>query len=113
VLVIDDNRDAAESIATLVLAMGGEAVAAFDGESGVAEAMRAQPQLVFVDIGMPGMDGYETCRRLRQALGTDVVLVALSGWGQEHDKAAATEAGFDAHLTKPADPAALVQLLAG
>jgi CheY-like chemotaxis protein len=60
---------------------------------------------------MPGIDGYETCRRMRQALGAQVFIVALTGWGQEQDKDEALRAGFDAHLTKPADPAALEQLL--
>ena len=112
VLVIDDNRDAAESIATLVLAMGGEAVAAFDGESGVAEAMRAQPHLVFVDIGMPGMDGYDTARALRRLFGDDIMLVALTGWGQDEDKRRSRDAGFDHHLTKPPEPDVLERLIA-
>jgi CheY-like chemotaxis protein len=60
---------------------------------------------------MPGIDGHETCRRMRQALGAQVFIVALTGWGQEQDKDEALRAGFDAHLTKPADPAALEQLL--
>jgi CheY-like chemotaxis protein len=68
--------------------------------------------LVLLDIDMPGMDGYETCRRIRDALGTRVVIAALTGWGHEQDKREAERAGFDMHLTKPADPAALERLLA-
>ena len=70
------------------------------------------PSLVLLDIDMPGIDGYETCRRIRAAVGRAVRVVALTGWGQEQDKREAERAGFDAHFTKPADPAALERLLA-
>jgi CheY-like chemotaxis protein len=70
-----------------------------------------KPDLVLLDLGMPGIDGYECCRRIRGALGSDVIVVALSGWGQARDKAEAARAGFDGHLTKPADPVALARLL--
>jgi CheY-like chemotaxis protein len=92
VLVIDDNEDAATATAMLIEDMGGEARVAYDGESA---------------IGMPGLDGYETCQRIRRVLGSRVLLVALTGFGQEQDKEKATRAGFDAHLTKPADERAL------
>jgi CheY-like chemotaxis protein len=74
--------------------------------------VKVRPHVVFIDIGMPGMDGYETCRRIRESLGARVMLVAVSGWGQQQDKARAMGAGFDAHLTKPADPAVVTRLLA-
>jgi CheY-like chemotaxis protein len=83
-----------------------------DGPGGIEQVRAWQPDLVLLDIGMPGMDGYETCRRLRRQCGSTVAIVALTGWGQEQDKRDATHAGFDAHLTKPADPAALERLLA-
>jgi len=111
VLVVDDNRDAADSMAQLVAGMGSEARVAYDGPAGVAEAEAFRPEIVFLDIGMPGLDGYETCRCIRRALGPGATLVALSGWGQEQDKEAARAAGFDAHLTKPADPATLGRFL--
>jgi CheY-like chemotaxis protein len=98
-------------MAMLIAALGGEARVATDGPSGLAEVLAWSPTLVLLDIGMPGMDGYETCRRIRQAMGTRITVVALTGWGQEQDKRDAQRAGFDAHLTKPADPAALERLL--
>jgi CheY-like chemotaxis protein len=111
VLVIDDNVDAADTTAMLVEALGGSAAVAYDGESGLTRATAFQPHVVLLDLGMPGIDGYETCRRMRRSLGSQVFMVALTGWGQEQDKDEALRAGFDAHLTKPADPAALEQLL--
>ena len=112
VLVIDDNADAAELMARHIVALGGESHTTSDGLSGIELAGQTRPHVVLIDIGMPGMDGYETCRRIRKTLGASVMLVAVSGWGQRQDKARATAAGFDAHLTKPADPAAVASLLA-
>ncbi|MEO5821733.1 MAG: ATP-binding protein [Vicinamibacteraceae bacterium] len=112
VVVVDDNLDAAHATAMLVTALGGEARVAGDGASGLAHVLDWLPTLVLLDIEMPGMDGYETCRRIREAMGTRVAIVALTGWGQEQHKRDAERAGFDAHLTKPADPAALERLLA-
>jgi PAS domain S-box-containing protein len=111
VVVVDDNLDAANALAMLVVALGGEARVAGDGAVGLAQVLEWLPTLVLLDIDMPGMDGYETCRRIRDAMGNRVTLVALTGWGQEHHKREAARAGFDAHLTKPADPAALERLL--
>jgi CheY-like chemotaxis protein len=71
-----------------------------------------QPEVVLLDIGMRGLDGYETCQRIREVLGTQVLLVALTGFGQEEDKERATRAGFDAHLTKPAEGTALAAIFA-
>jgi CheY-like chemotaxis protein len=113
VLIVDDNADAAETLALLVRTLGGDARTAADGQSGIQCASEFSPDVILLDIGMPGMDGYETCRRLRQDHGTGrTVIVALSGWGQEGDKRRAAEAGFDAHLTKPANPSVLERLLA-
>jgi PAS domain S-box-containing protein len=113
VLVIDDNADAAEMLAALVRTMSGEAETADNGLDGIRRAAAFAPDLIFLDIGMPGMDGYETCRRMRrEPFGQRAVIVALTGWGQERDKQRAAEAGFDAHLTKPADPMELQRLLA-
>lgn len=112
VLVVDDNRDAAEMLASLVRAMGGDAETACDGPSAIARAAVYTPDTIFLDIGMPGMDGYDTCRRLRrEPFGQSALIVALTGWGQERDKQRAAEAGFDGHLTKPADPIELERLL--
>jgi signal transduction histidine kinase/CheY-like chemotaxis protein len=112
VVVVDDNLDAANAMAMLIAALGGETRVGHDGPSGLAHVLDWSPTLVLLDIGMPGMDGYETCRRIRTAMGRRVTIVALTGWGQEQDKREAERAGFDAHLTKPADPAALERLLA-
>ena len=112
ILVIDDNQDAANAAAMLIEDMGGDARVAYDGESALAMLHEYQPEMVLLDIGMRGLDGYETCQRIRRVLGNRVMLVALTGFGQEQDKEKATRAGFDAHLTKPADGATLAGLLA-
>jgi CheY-like chemotaxis protein len=113
VLVVDDNRDAAESLG-IVLQLGGYDVAtAFNGADALAVAARERPSAAIVDIGMPGMSGYEVARRMRlEAWGRKAVLIALTGWGQDHDKQAARAAGFDAHLTKPVAPEELARVLA-
>jgi PAS domain S-box-containing protein len=111
IVVIDDNVDSADVTAMFVEALGAETRVAYDGESGLALVLEFQPAFVLLDIGMPGMDGYETCRRIRAALGNAVSVVAMTGWGQERDKEDARAAGFDAHLTKPVDPATLKRLL--
>jgi signal transduction histidine kinase/ActR/RegA family two-component response regulator len=113
VLIVDDNADAAETLASLVGTLGGEARTAADGPSGIRCASEFSPDVILLDIGMPGMDGYETCRRIRQERrGKRAFIIAITGWGQEGDKRRAVEAGFDAHLTKPADPLVLERLLA-
>jgi CheY-like chemotaxis protein len=111
VMVIDDNRDAANVMAMLVEELGGDCRTAYDGERGVREVLTYRPHVVLLDIGMPGLDGFETCRRIRRELGNDVMVVAVTGFGQQQDKERTTRYGFDAHLTKPADPAALEKLL--
>jgi PAS domain S-box-containing protein len=113
ILVVDDNRDVADSHA-LVLRLAGHSVrAVYDGATALAEARAYRPDLVFLDIGMPGMDGYEVARRLRQQQGLEkVTLVALTGWGQDEDRRRSKEAGIDHHLVKPVDPDAVKELLA-
>jgi PAS domain S-box-containing protein len=113
VLVIDDNVDAADMLASLVTSLGGQARATYDGRSGLEAAAEFGPDVILLDIGMPGMDGYETCRRLRATpVGGSAYIVAVTGWGQPHDRERALSEGFDAHMTKPADPRALEKLLA-
>jgi PAS domain S-box-containing protein len=113
VLVVDDNQDAADSLAMLLRLAGQDVRAAYDGPSALTQANDFQPALVFLDIGMPGMDGYEVARRLRgESHLQGAVLVALTGWGQEEDRRRSTEAGFDHHLVKPVEPTALEELLA-
>jgi PAS domain S-box-containing protein len=113
ILVADDNRDAADSLATMLRLEGHEVHAVYDGLEAVEAAAWFRPELALLDIGMPGLNGFEAARRIRgQPWGRQTVLVAISGWGQEEDKRMPTDAGFDHHLTKPVDPAALEKLLA-
>jgi CheY-like chemotaxis protein len=105
VLVADDNVDAAATLAALLEIAGHTVRVVHDGAAAVEEAARFQPDLVFLDIGMPLMDGYEAARRLRQLPALNgVMLVALTGWGTEEDRARSRAAGFDRHLLKPALP---------
>ena len=112
ILIIDDNQDAANTTAMLIEEMGGNARVAYDGESALEMLHEYQPEVILLDIGMQGPNGYETCQRIRRVLGNRVLIVALTGFGQEQDKEKATRAGFDAHLTKPADGAALAAIVA-
>jgi CheY-like chemotaxis protein len=111
VLIIDDNEDAAEALAMLVTDLGGAACTASDGFGGLERLGDFEPEIVLLDLGMPGIDGFETCRRMREA-GSGAYIVALTGWGQDKDRLRVLRSGFDAHLTKPADPAQLEELLA-
>jgi CheY-like chemotaxis protein len=113
VLVVDDNRDAADSLAMMLSLAGHETRTAYDGLEAVQAAAGFRPDVVLLDIGMPKMNGYEAARHLRsQSWGKGMALIALTGWGQEDDKRRALEAGFDHHLTKPVEAAALEKLLA-
>jgi PAS domain S-box-containing protein len=113
VLVVDDNRDAAVSLAMLLRLWGHEARTAHDGPSALKAALSYRPEVVLLDIGLPGPDGYEVARRLRAVLSPAAVrLVAVTGYGQEEDRRRSREAGFDAHLVKPAALDELYALLA-
>jgi signal transduction histidine kinase/DNA-binding response OmpR family regulator len=113
VLVVDDNRDAAESLALLLEVSGHQVRICHDGASALREAEEYRPEAVLLDIGLPGMDGYEIARLMRAAPATrKSLLIALTGYGQEDDQRRAREAGFDHHLIKPADLEALTELLA-
>jgi PAS domain S-box-containing protein len=112
VLVVDDNVDNAESLSQLLRAMRHETALAYDGPSAVEAVGRFAPDVVLLDIGLPGFDGYEVARRIREnEQGRDIRLIAITGWGQDADKRKAWAAGFDAHLTKPVDPSALLSLV--
>jgi PAS domain S-box-containing protein len=112
VLVVDDNRDTATSLALMLDLNGYEIRTASDGLEALGVAEDFRPEFVLLDIGMPRLDGYETARAIRsRPWGGSVTLLALTGWGQEEDKQRAREAGFDYHLTKPVDPQLLQQLL--
>ena len=113
VLIADDNKDAAEIMAMLLAHSGFEVHLAHTGTDALALAERQHPDFAVLDIGMPGLSGYEVARGIReQSWGTHIKLIAVTGWGQEDDKLRAMQAGFDHHLTKPIDPNALQQLMA-
>ena len=112
-LVVDDNRDAADSLAMLLRLQGHEVRVAHSGPAALEMTKGYAPDVAFLDIGMPGMDGYEVARRLRQQPGLEkVVLAALTGWGQQEDRRRTAEAGFDHHLVKPPEPKAVEGVLA-
>jgi PAS domain S-box-containing protein len=114
ILVVDDNRDSANSLSMLLRIMGNDAQTAHDGLEALDVGAAFEPDVILLDIGMPKLDGYETARRIRQqAWGKNVVLVAQTGWGQAGDKQRSQEVGFNFHMVKPVDPLALEKLLAG
>jgi CheY-like chemotaxis protein len=112
VLVVDDNEDSAESLA-LLLRLGGHLVeTAHDGEAALDAAERFQPDAILLDLGMPRLNGYEVCERIRaRSWGKSILMVAQTGWGQAQDRARTLEAGFDVHLTKPIDPEVVKEML--
>jgi PAS domain S-box-containing protein len=113
VLVVDDNHDAADSLGTLLDILGCDVRVAYDGEAALAAAEAHRPVVVLLDLGMPGMDGYDVARRMRHQPATrDARLIALTGWGQEEDRRRSLEAGFDHHLVKPAEIDVVLELLA-
>jgi CheY-like chemotaxis protein/two-component sensor histidine kinase len=112
VLVADDNVDSADMEAALLSAVGCEVRTVYDGESTLREAERFRPEVILLDIGMPDIDGHEVCARIRsQAWGGNIVLIAVSGWGQEGDRRRSARAGFNMHLVKPVDPDALLRIV--
>ncbi len=113
ILVVDDNRDAAMSLAMLLKMKGYETQTAFDGLEAVEAATKFRPQVILLDIGLPKLNGFEVCQRIReQPWGKEIVMVALTGWGQDSDRQKTNEAGFDHHLVKPVDSKSLTKLLA-
>jgi signal transduction histidine kinase len=114
VLVVDDNRDAASSLAMLLKVMGNDVRTAHDGDEAVQSAGAFRPDVVLCDIGLPKKNGYEVARAIREEpWGGQMVLIAVTGWGQDEDRRKSEEAGFDRHMVKPVDPHELMRLLAG
>jgi PAS domain S-box-containing protein len=112
VLVVDDSVDAADTVATLLQVAGCVTRAVYRGDDALAEIIAFKPEIVLLDIGMPGVDGFDVCRRIRSlADGDSVFVVAITGWGQDDDRRKTREAGFDAHLVKPVAPDALLDLV--
>jgi CheY-like chemotaxis protein len=113
ILVVDDNRDAADSLGMLLKVLGADVCIARDGVEALKTFSDYDPSVVLLDIGMPGMDGYEVARRIRDSFPERrTAIVAVTGWGQEEDRRRARDAGFDHHLIKPADVETLQGLLA-
>jgi CheY-like chemotaxis protein len=113
ILVVDDNQDSAKTLATVLRLTGNEVRTAFDGMKAVEAAEAFHPDVAVLDIGLPELNGYDVARRIRQEpWGREIVLIALTGWGQEADKREARAAGFNHHLVKPVNHAALQKLLA-
>jgi signal transduction histidine kinase len=111
ILVADDNRDAADSLASMLRYLGHDVRIAYDGAEAVALAESFKPQLALLDIGMPRLNGYEAARAIKSNASLETLLVALTGWGQPEDKRRSRAAGFHHHLVKPVDPAMLTRLL--
>jgi PAS domain S-box-containing protein len=111
VLVADDNRDAADSLQRILSLYGYEVEVAYDGSAAIELDGAFHPRVAVLDIGMPGTNGFEVARSIRETRGAGITLIALTGWGQEGDRRRAMEAGFDYHLTKPVDPGDLNDLL--
>jgi CheY-like chemotaxis protein len=112
ILVVDDNHDSAESLAMLLNITGNKTSTAHDGADALDAAAKQRPDVVLLDIGLPTLNGYEVCRRIREEpWGKAMVLIALTGWGQDEDRRRSHEAGFDGHLVKPVNYPALMALL--
>jgi CheY-like chemotaxis protein len=112
ILIADDNRDSAETLAALLRMEGHEVTSVHDGPVALTAFNELKPDVALLDIGMPGLTGYEVARKMRQSNAkTPLTLIAITGWGQDIDKERAFAAGFDHHLTKPVDPQRLVELL--
>ncbi len=112
ILIVDDNRDAADSLSEMLELMGNETGCFYDGQEGVDAALEFEPDVVLLDIGLPDMSGYEACRRIRQQPeGGQAMLIAITGWGAAEDRRRSKEAGFDHHMIKPVDPEGLIAIL--
>jgi signal transduction histidine kinase/ActR/RegA family two-component response regulator len=113
IVIVDDNHDSANSLAMLLKRTGNETFVAYDGEEAIEAAVRHHPDVILLDIGLPKLNGFDACRRIREyQWAKNVLIIALTGWGQEDDRQKSAEAGFDGHLVKPVDHAELMRLLA-
>ena len=114
ILIVDDNQDGANSLAMMLKIMGNDTRTAYDGQAGVGAAEQFRPDVMLLDIGLPKLNGYEVCRCIREKpWGKGIVLIAVTGWGQDEDRRRSHEAGFDHHMVKPVDPKVLMKMLAG
>jgi CheY-like chemotaxis protein len=111
-LIVDDNADSADSLGRLLERMGHEAVTEYDGEAALERAKTYAADVIFLDLGMPGLDGFEVCRRLReQPAPKRPSIVALTGWSREEDRERSRDAGFASHVVKPIDEATIERVL--
>lgn len=111
ILVVDDNVDAADSLAMLLQVRGDEVRVAYDGLEALEAEVAFRPEVVLLDIGMPKLSGYDVARRLRDERGPGILIIAITGWGQEEDRQRARDAGFNFHFTKPVDFEMLLELI--
>jgi CheY-like chemotaxis protein len=112
ILVADDNRDVVESFQIMLRILGHEVQTALDGQEAIEKAEQFRPDVIVLDVGMPMLDGYETASRIRQRpWSRDVVLIAVTGWGNDKDKLKSAAAGFDVHLVKPVDATTILEAL--
>ena len=111
ILVVDDNADAADSLGMLFEVRGDEVRIAYDGLEALAAEVAFKPAVVLLDIGMPKLSGYDVARRIRDARGACVLIVAITGWGQEDDRQRARDAGINHHFTKPVDFESLLDII--
>ena len=113
ILIVDDNRDSATSLSMMFKLMGNETRTAYDGEEALVLADSLRPDVILLDIGLPKLNGYEACRRIReQSWGKEIVIIAQTGWGQDEDRQRTRDVGFNHHMVKPVDPMELMKLLA-
>ena len=113
ILIVDDNRDGADSLSKMLQLMGNDTRTAYDGKEAIDAAGNFRPDVVLLDIGMPKLNGYDACRHIRgQPWADNVVIFAMTGWGQDEDRRRSHEAGFDHHLVKPVEPRTLMNMLA-
>ena len=112
ILIVDDNKDLATSLARLLRLLGHEVEVVFDGRQGIEAARIYRPRVLLLDIGLPHVDGYQVARTLRQEGFHDILIIALSGYGQEEDRRRSREAGINHHVTKPVDVKTIAELIA-
>ena len=113
ILIVDDSPEIVMSLSALLGMSGNTTFAARDGEEAISMAEQTRPEVILLDLGLPKLDGYEVCRRIRkQAWGKEMVIVALTGWGHDEARAMTRQSGFDMHLVKPLDPETLFVVLA-
>ncbi len=112
ILIVDDNVDSAKSLAEVLGLMGNETFTVHDGEEAISAAERLRPEVILLDIGLPKLNGFDVCRRIREhAWAANILIIALTGWGQQEDRRKSAEAGFDGHMVKPVDLAELMNML--